>query len=154
MLILMSDMLTRIRLEFAERIAVLRPMAEEHERLQRAADALDRISANGVAVLAPPLAAPVRVPAKAAPVKRSSRRRSSRSRLERAAPGQTQTRVIEQLRTGPGSTSTAVAAALGISANAAAATISRLVKQGRVQRLDAGGYSAAEPASPAAATAD
>jgi len=68
--------------------------------------------------------------------------------------------VIEQLHSGPGSTSTSVAKALGISANAAAATISRLVKQGRVHRLQTGGYATAEapngesPAALAAPVAD
>ncbi len=148
MLIAVPDMLDRIRLELAERIAILRPAVEELERLQRAADALDRIAAEGVAALSPPHAAPILAPVKRVAATRSSRRRASRSHPKRAAPGQTQMRVIAQLRSGPGSTSPAVAAALGISANAAAATISRLVKQGRVQRLDAGGYSAAEPEAP------
>ena len=56
------------------------------------------------------------------------------------------------LRDAPGSTSTTVAKAVGISTNAAAATISRLVKQGRVQRRAEGGYVTAELAGPAAAT--
>jgi hypothetical protein len=40
-----------------------------------------------------------------------------------------------------------VAKALGITANAAAATISRLVRQGRVQRLPTGGYAAGDVAA-------
>ncbi len=56
------------------------------------------------------------------------------------------------LRAQPGSTSTQVAKAVGISANAAAATISRLYRQGRVQRRGDGGYVTAEPAAAAAAS--
>jgi len=36
-----SDLLDRIRREIDDRIAVLRPVAEEAARLQRASDALD-----------------------------------------------------------------------------------------------------------------
>jgi hypothetical protein len=54
--------------------------------------------------------------------------------------GQTQARVLAALRAAPGSTAAAVATAAGIPTNIAAATISRLVKQGRVRRLDEGGY--------------
>ena len=139
-----SDLLDRIRSELGDRAAALKPAAEEYARVQRALDALGGVPAAPVA--APPAAAPApRRPTRAAPSKPASRRKATRSGAERAAPGATQLRVIEQLRIGPGSSSTAVAKALGISANAAAATISRLVKQGRVIRLDTGGYATASP---------
>ncbi len=143
------DLLDRIRRELDDRLAELKPIADEFARLQRATDALDQLSGDSPPRRAsPPSVRPAPVPAPArTPAKPAARRRSGAAR---AAPGQTQLRVIEHLRSGPGSTSTAVAAALGISANAAAATISRLVKQGRVQRLETGGYSSVE-ASPAAA---
>jgi hypothetical protein len=64
--------------------------------------------------------------------------------------GQTQARVLAALRAAPGSTSAAVATAAGIPANVAAATISRLVKQGRVRRLDEGGYAPVETPAGAA----
>jgi hypothetical protein len=132
------DLLDRIRRELDDRVAQLRPAAEELARLQLALEALDRLSATPAAARP---AAPARRAARAAP----RRRRGARPR---AAPGQTQQRVIDQLRSGPGTSSTAVAQALGISANAAAATISRLVKQGRVTRLKTGGYAAADPPAP------
>ncbi|MEA2143285.1 MAG: hypothetical protein QOI64_1715 [Solirubrobacteraceae bacterium] len=152
-------MLVRIRSELDDRIAALRPVAEEFGRLQLAVDALDEAANDGASaspatVPATPAPAPAGVRAKPAGPRR---RRATRSGTARAAPGQTQQRVIEQLHSGPGSTSTVVAAALGISANAAAATISRLVKQGRVRRLDTGGYAAsaapadAVPSAPAPA---
>ncbi len=141
----MSNLLDRIRSELNERRAALRPAAEEFDRLQRAAEALDRLPVNRTS--APASSAATTRPATGAqPAPR--RRRAARAATARAAPGQTQLRVIDQLRSGPGSTSTAVAAALGISANAAAATISRLVKQGRVQRLEAGGYASVDAPPP------
>jgi predicted transcriptional regulator of viral defense system len=79
--------------------------------------------------------------------------------------GQTQAKVLAALRAAPGSTTAAVATAAGIPANTAAATVSRLVKQGRVRRLDDGGYAPVEtpagaaqmgaaPATDAAAASD
>ena len=158
-----SDLLDRIRSELNDRLVVLKPAADEYARLQRAVAALDGVQPAAVAsrpASPPPAARAPRAPARAATsAKPVRRRRATRSGAERAAPGQTQLRVIEQLRSAPGSSSTAVAKALGISANAAAATISRLVKQGRVSRLDTGGYAAAPapvapPAPPGAAPAD
>jgi hypothetical protein len=69
--------------------------------------------------------------------------------------GQTQARVLAVLRAAPGSTSAGVGAAAGIPTNVAAATISRLVKQGRVRRLDEGGYApVGTPGAPAPAATD
>lgn len=148
MLAAVSDVLDRIRSELDDRLAALRPAADEFARLRRAADALDALDAAGgatrPAVSARAVRAP-RAPARGGARGKPPRRRSSQARTGRAAPGQTQLRVIEQLRSNPGSSSTAVAQALGISANAAAATISRLVKQGRVRRLDTGGYAPPQP---------
>ena len=129
MLTRVSDLLDRVRRELDDRLADLRPAAEESARLQLALDALDRVAA---------------APAAARPQARPAARRQ-RPAPQRAAPGQTQQRVVDQLRSDPGSSSTAVAAALGISANAAAATISRLVRQGRVRRLETGGYAPVDP---------
>jgi hypothetical protein len=149
------DLLERIRSELDDRIAQLRPVADEYARLVRASDALDGVGVGvggadrAAAAVAAPAPARRRSAARARPARRAAAAPPGGSpRAPRAAPGQTQTRVVEQLRSGP-ATSSAVAAALGISVNAAAATISRLVKQGRVQRLAAGGYAA--PAADGAA---
>lgn len=131
MLATVPDLLDRIRSELDDRVAALRPAVEEFERLQRAVDALAGLDAPATGT-------------RRAQRPRATRTRRTRARSGvRAAPGQTQLRVIEQLRQNPGSSSTAVAHALDISANAAAATISRLVKQGRVRRLETGGYAPA-----------
>ncbi len=142
----MSDLLVRIRRELDDRIAVLRPVVEEAARLQCACDVLDESILPAAQQPTPPS-----VPTKSRRAPRA--KPAGRRRAARAAPGQTQLRVIAELRSGPGSTSTSVARALGISANAAAATISRLVKQGRVQRLQSGGYAAADAATGDAAAA-
>jgi hypothetical protein len=69
----------------------------------------------------------------------------------RPAPrGQTRARVLAALRAAPGSTSAAVATAAGIPTNTVAATISRLGRQGRVRRLDEGGYALVETPAGAA----
>jgi hypothetical protein len=78
--------------------------------------------------------------AKSAARKPPAAPRGAASGLPPAPRGQTQARVLAALRAAPGSTSAAVATAAGIPTNIAAATISRLVKQGRVRRLDEGGY--------------
>jgi hypothetical protein len=153
MLSAVSDLLNRIRSELDDRMAQLRPAADEFARLQRAVHALDQLGASAAPQRAASPAPPVAPSPAAARSGRSGRRRSARTGGGRAAPGQTQLRVIEQLRSVPGSTSTAVSQALGISANAAAATISRLVKQGRVLRLQTGGYGAAQAPPPTDAPA-
>ena len=66
----------------------------------------------------------------------------------RSAPrGQTQAKVLEALAAAPGSGPAAVAKASGVSAGVAAATLLRLAKQGRVRRLEAGGYAIVEAAA-------
>jgi hypothetical protein len=84
--------------------------------------------------------------------KPAAQRRVTASGRTPAPRGQTQARVLAALRAAPGSTTAAVATATGVPANTAAATISRLVKQGRVRRRDDGGYAAVETPAGAAAT--
>jgi predicted transcriptional regulator of viral defense system len=66
--------------------------------------------------------------------------------------------VLEALGAAPGSGPSAVAKASGVSTGVAAATLSRLVKQRRVRRIEAGRYTVVDAtdgrsaAAPAAAT--
>ena len=138
----MTDLLERVRTELDQRLTALRPSVDEYERLLQAAEALSGVAPRGgsASAAAPPTSGTP------APSPRSAKRRPA---TKRARPGQTQMRVIEMLRAQPGSTSAAVAQAIGISTNASAATISRLLKQGRVQRRSEGGYLAADPVAPA-----
>jgi hypothetical protein len=93
---------------------------------------------------------PARRRAQSGPLGASAARQPARRRRGRAAGrtpaprGQTQAKVLAALRAAPGSTTATVATTAGIPTNTASATISRLVKQGRVQRLDQGGYAAIE----------
>jgi hypothetical protein len=64
--------------------------------------------------------------------------------------GQTQAKVLAALGDAPGRTTAAVATAAGIPSNTVAATLSRLVKQGRVRRLGEGGYALVEAPAGAA----
>jgi hypothetical protein len=151
-----TDLLERIRTQLDQRLAALRPSVDEYERLRRGAEALAgvaplRARGAGAGAGAKPAALAAKPAALAAKPARRAKPRPA-TKAARARPGQTQLRVIEVLRAAPGSTSTAVAKAVGISANAAAATISRLVKQGRVQRRAEGGYITAELASTGAAS--
>ncbi len=88
--------------------------------------------------------------AKPAARKPRARPRVAASGRPPAPRGQTQATVLAALRAAPGSTSAAVAAAAGIPTNTVAATISRLVRQGRVRRLDEGGYALVETPAGAA----
>ncbi len=74
----------------------------------------------------------------------SQPRRAATPRRQQAPRGQTQAKVLKALEAAPGSTAAAVAKASGVPTNVAAATISRLVKQGRVRRLEGGGYTVVE----------
>jgi hypothetical protein len=167
----MADLVDRIRKELDARIEQLRPLVGEFERLQRAAAALARtevrsVPGRGGRPAAPPAAPEARgraaSPAAARPAARtpSSARRGETAGRKPAPRGQTQAKVLAALRAAPGSTTAMVAEAAGIPTNAASATISRLVKQGRVRRLDEGGYALVEtpagpePTSTAPATGD
>lgn len=158
----MPDLLDRTRKELEARIRRLRPLVRELERLERAAAALARAGASSVLGLRsrggeakPDKPAPST--SRAAGGKGSSARRTTRKsaakkaaapgagpRRKSAPRGQTQARILDALAAAPGSSTASVAEASGVSPNVTAATISRLVKQGRVRRLEDGGYAVAE----------
>jgi Winged helix-turn-helix DNA-binding len=167
----MADLVDRIRAELQVRIRELRPVVREFERLEKAAAALARSGTRSVPrmssrVRRAPAAAHDEEAAgttgeagrstadRSAPAKPQRRRRPApraRAGPKSAAPrrtpaprGQTRAKVLEALAAAPGSSSAAVANAAGISPSVAAATISRLVKQGQVRRLDEGGYAVVE----------
>ena len=156
----MADLVDGIRSEFGRRNKRLRPVVGEVERLQRAVAALARTGSRplpGVGSRALAATRTARPPADssagAKPAEReaSRKRRAVTARRARAPRGQTQAKVLAALRAAPGSTTASVATATGISASTVGATISRLVKQERVQRLPEGGYAPAElPVNPAA----
>jgi hypothetical protein len=157
-----ADLLERIRKELDVRIRELRPVAREYERLERAAAAIGRPgrrpvpglrsradrSAGEEAASAGAAGKQRSRAAAATPTQRTSARPRPGTTPRRTAAqrGQTQAKVLAALDAAPGSSPTVVAKASGVSANVAAATLSRLAKQGRVQRLERGGYAVVEMA--------
>jgi hypothetical protein len=149
-------------------------VVREFERLERAADAIARAGVRRVPALRSRVgsspaervtAAPVRgkgkprsAATKPAPRRPSPARGSARLPCETAPRGQTQAKVLEALAAAPGSGPSGVAKASGVSTGVAAATLSRLVKQGRVRRIEAGRYALVDAtdgrsaAAPTAAT--
>jgi ribosomal protein S25 len=153
----MPDLLDRIRNELNARIRELRPVVREFERLERAAEAMARSGARSVPGLRSRVApaAPGRAEAKrgagraaqAAPRKTSPARKGAASRRQATPRGQTQAKVLAALQAAPGSGPAAVAKASGVATSVAAATLSRLAKQGRVRRVGRGRYTTLEEAS-------
>jgi hypothetical protein len=157
----MADLVDRIRKELDARIEQLRPLVREFERLEHAVAALAHAGACAVPGLGARPPAPAAAKSRSKPAGRSTRAkpaartppaepRGAASGRTPAPRGQTQAKVLAALRAAPGSTTAAVATAAGIPTNTAAATISRLVKQGRVRRLDEGGYAFVETLAGAA----
>ena len=169
----MPDLVDRIRAELEARIRELRPLARELERLKRAAGAgLARAGARSVpglrsrvgSVATEPRTddaadkkseagsspakrkAPTKAQQRRKPAPRGRRQAKSAKLRRRTAPrDETRAKVLDALAASPGSSSAAIAKASGVSPSVAAATISRLVRQGLVRRLDEGGYTVVEP---------
>ena len=147
----MADLVDRIRRELDARIDQLRPLAGEFERLQRAAAALARSGSRALPGLGSHAPPPPRASARAArrvtrpaAAESSAERRPVTARRTRAPRGQTQAKILAALRATPGATTATVAKSTAIPAGTVAATVSRLVRRGRVRRLDEGGYAVIE----------
>jgi hypothetical protein len=162
----MPDLLDRVRKELNARLRELRPVVREFERLERAAEAIARTGARSVPALRSRVG-PAPADWTATPGARG--KRGGRSAAAKPAPGatsprkvaprgQTQAKVLDALAAAPGSGPAAVGRASGVSTGVAAATLSRLVKQGLVRRLGTGRYAivdgatAVRPAEQTAAT--
>lgn len=159
----MPDLLNRIRKELGARARGLRPIVGGFEGLGRATVTLARAGARSVPGLRSRVGASGAAQTTGGGVARkrgaggsngkpatrraSQPRRGAASRRKHAPRGQTQAKVLDALAAEPGSTTAAVAKASGIPVNVAAATVSRLVKQGRVRRLEGGGYTLVEAAT-------
>jgi hypothetical protein len=169
----MPDLLERIRKELNARIRELQPVVREFERLDRAAEAIGRAGARRVPAMRSRAGSSPAERAAAAPVRGKGNLRSAATKPaphqpspapgragspRKPAPrGQTQAKVLEALGAAPGSGPSAVAQASGVSTAVAAATLSRLVKQGLVRRIEAGRYAvvdATDGRSAAAPAAD
>lgn len=121
----MADLLDRIRVEISTRLSELRPLVDEHRRLDAALQALgERTSEAAVASRAsPPARGSGRVRAKA----------SARPR-KRAPRGANREAVLRAVTDRPGATSAQLAAVSGVERNTLNGLLARLVKDGELQK--------------------
>lgn len=131
----MPDLLDRIRAEMSTRLAELRPLVDEHRRLEAALRALGE-------------------PARSAPSDSASARPraanpSPAKRRKRAPRGANREAVLRAVTDRPGATSTELASVSGVERNTLYGLLTRLVNAGELQThsLPTGrtGYALAEP---------
>jgi hypothetical protein len=137
----MPDLLDRVREELSARLAELRPLADEHRRLDLALQALDDARPGGAATAASAPARPARRRgAKAPPTTRA-----------RAPQGANRLAVLRAAEDRPGATSAELATVSGVRASTLSPLLARLVKVGELQKetLPTGrtGYRTGAPAA-------
>ena len=121
----MADLLDRIRAEISSRLCELRPLVDDHRRLDGALQALREQTSK--AAVAPPAGSPargrgrVRVKAPARPRKRTPR-------------GANREAVLRAVTDRPGATSAELAAVSGVGRNTLNGLLARLVKDGELQK--------------------
>ncbi|EHN10548.1 hypothetical protein PAI11_25960 [Patulibacter medicamentivorans] len=115
----MSDFLEEKRREIKVRLEELAPAVAEHERLQRALDALDGLDRPGAATRAPRAAA--------GGTRRAGRPRGSGERSRQA---------LELIRKEPGLGATEIARQIGVHPNYAYRILPGLEEQGLVEKRD------------------
>ena len=144
----MAELLDRIRVEISTRLTELRPLVDEHRRLEAALRALSEPTSKAPAP--PPVSSPVR----ASPRARAKAPARPRKRAPRGANREAVLRVVTDR---PGATSAELAALSGVERNTLNGLLARLVKAGELQarQLPTGrtGYALVDagPAAPAAA---
>ncbi len=123
----MPDLLDRIRTEMSTRLAELRPLVDEHTRLDAALQAL------GDAVYHTPVpASPASAPAARS---RSRAPQKTPATTRRRAPrGANRLAVLRAAADRPGATSAELATISGVQANTLHALLARLVKSGELQK--------------------
>jgi hypothetical protein len=117
-----DSLLDRIRRELDTRLEELRPLVQEADNLQRAAEALGPSAPAG----------------KVNGRTRGSRARSAAPRRQGERSGSNQPRVIEYVTANPGSTASNVARALGLNPRSTASGLVALVKAGKLAKADRG----------------
>jgi hypothetical protein len=118
----MPDLLDRIRTEMSTRLAELRPLVDEHTRLDAALQALGDADS--------------RTPVPAAPAARSRSRgpQTPVTARKRAPRGANRLAVLRAAQDRPGATSAELATISGVQANTLHALLARLVKSGELQK--------------------
>jgi hypothetical protein len=137
------DLLDRIREEINTRLAELRALVDEHDRLAAAVQALGDARSD----------APVPAPA-SPPVQTKPRKTSPAPARKRAPRGANREAVLRAAQERPGATSAELAAVSGVEQNTLNALLARLVKSGELQTLalptGRTGYALGEQAAPSA----
>ena len=137
------DLLGRIREEIDTRLAELRALVDEHDRLAAAAEALGDVHGEAA------------VPAPACPPAQTKPRKTSSARARTRAPrGANRAAVLRAAQERPGATGAELAAVSGVERNTLNALLARLVKSGELQTLalptGRTGYALGEHAAPSA----
>lgn len=110
-----------------ERLAEVEPLRVERARIEAALRALE-----------PPV-----------PAKPAVRRPARKPRATRAAPGRTREMVLAYLGEHPGSSAAAIAAAIDAKRPSVSTLLSRLAKDGTIERADGTGYRMPQASAPA-----
>jgi hypothetical protein len=121
----MPDLLDRIRSEMSTRLAELRPLVDEHTRLDAARQALGAVDSHP------------RVSASAAPTTRSRSRApdtAPATARKRAARGANRLAVLRAAEDRPGVTSAELATIAGVQRSTLHALLARLVNSGELQK--------------------
>jgi hypothetical protein len=137
------DLLDRIREEIDTRLAELRALVDEHDRLVAAVQALGDVHSEAAV---PPPASP--------PVQTKPRKTSSAQARTRAPRGANRAAVLRAAQERPGATGAELAAVSGVERNTLNALLARLVKSGELQTLalptGRTGYALGKQAAPSA----
>ena len=144
----MAELLDRIRVEISTRLTELRPLVDEHRRLEAALRALSEPTSGAPAP--PPVSSPVQATPRAGAKARTSPGK-------RAPRGANREAVLRAVSDRPGATSAELAALSGVERNTLNGLLARLVKAGELQARQLPtrrtGYALVDagPAAPAAA---
>jgi hypothetical protein len=118
----MPDLLDRIRTQMSTRLAELRPLVDEHTRLDAALQALSDADSRTPVAAAPPARSRSRGPQTPATARKRAPRDTNRLAVLQAAQDR------------PGATSAELATISGVQANTLHALLARLVKSGELQK--------------------
>lgn len=135
----MPDLLDRIRAEMSTRLAELRPLVDEHCRLEAVLQALGDATTSAASDWAGPVA----------PVRPRGAKPTSDKQGKRAARGANREAVLRAVKDRPGATRTELANVSGVERNTLYGLLARLVNAGELQTrsLPTGrtGYALAQP---------
>lgn len=121
----MADLLDRIRAEISTRLTELRPLVDEHRRLDAALQALGEQTSK--TAVAPPVSSPTRGSGRA-------RAKAPARPRKRAPRGANREAVLRAVTDRPGATSAELAAVSGVERNTLNGLLARLVKDGELQK--------------------